>query len=182
MDVLRNAEYRIEWTDSGRARLFNGIFREKYPEVPESTLEKVITLENRYAAGDINGDGRPDAAVVLVARTGGTGVFYYLAVVLNQNGSPINVVTYYLGDRISVKSIEIRRGEVIATLLIRAEDEPMCAKPAVKITRAFIVHGAGLYNARHEPRGVFNIHVQPLLCSLIFILIQSRTAGRFSIV
>jgi hypothetical protein len=57
--------------------------------------------------GDFTGGGLPDAAVVLVSKSGGSGTYYDLTVVLNLNGALQPVRPVHLGDRIAVRAIGI---------------------------------------------------------------------------
>jgi hypothetical protein len=139
MELLRNAEYRSEWPASGKAKLTDGSYREKY--VPGSATQLVITLSDHHAIGDLNGDGAEDAAVVLLSDPGGSGTFYDLAVLVSQNGSPRHVATEKLGDRIVVKSLAIRSGEIAIILLTRKPGEPMSAEPKVEVTKRFKLQG-----------------------------------------
>jgi hypothetical protein len=135
MEVLRNAEYQSEWPASGKARLTDGSYREKY--VPGAATELVIRLSDHHAIGDLNGDGAKDAVVILVSNPGGSGTFYDLAVLVSQNGSPKHVATKALGDRIVVKSLAIHSGEIAINLLVRKPDQPMSAEPKVEVTKKF---------------------------------------------
>ena len=68
----------------------------------------VESIEGEVVAfGDLNGDGKKDAAVIINENTGGTGQIRILAVVINQNGKPYNIASQKLGDRISINSINI---------------------------------------------------------------------------
>lgn len=135
MELLRNAEYKSEWPASGKAKLTDGSYREKY--VPGAATELVIRLSDHHAIGDLNGDGAKDAAVILVSNPGGSGTFFDLAVLVSQDGSPKHVATEALGDRIVVKSLAIQSGEIAITLLARKPDEPMSAEPKVEVTKKF---------------------------------------------
>ena len=146
MELLRNAEYQSEWPANGKAKLTDGSYREKY--LPGAATELVIRLSDRHAIGDLNGDGAKDAAVVLVSDPGGSGTFYDLAVVVNQNGSPKHVATEALGDRIFVKSLVIESGEIAITLLAREPDEPMSAEPKVEVTKKLKLRGDKLVELR----------------------------------
>ncbi len=135
MQALPDAEYPVDFARTGRAQLRNGVFEETV--VPGSATKTRIMLGNQRAAGDLNGDGIPDAAVTLVANPGGSGTFTYLAAVIAQDGTAKPVASVLLGDRIIVESIAIESGEIIVTLLTREPDEPMAARPTVERKRKF---------------------------------------------
>ena len=143
---LPNAEYPIELASSGKAQLKNGVFEE--PVAPGAAITTTIRLGKELAVGDVNGDGAEDAAVTLVVQPGGSGVFTFLALVLNDNGTAKPVTSILIGDRIVVESLAIQPGTVVVTMLTRNPDEPVSAAPAVEVRRAFKVRGNHLLEER----------------------------------
>jgi len=143
---LPNAEYPIEFASSGKAQLKDGVFEE--PVVPGAATTTRIRLGKGLAVGDVNGDGAEDAAVTLVVQPGGSGVFTFLALVLNDNGTARPVTSILIGDRIVVKSLAIQPGTVIVTMLTRNPGEPMSAAPTVEVRRVFKVRGNHLLEER----------------------------------
>jgi hypothetical protein len=139
LDALPNAEYPIEFTSSGKAQLKGGVFEE--PIAPGAATKTTIRLGKEQAAGDMNGDGAEDAVVTLVAQPGGSGVFTFLALALNDNGRAKPLASVLLGDRILVKSLAIHSGTVVVTMLTRKPGEPMSATPTVEVRRIFKVRG-----------------------------------------
>ncbi len=133
--AMRNSPFPIEGATNGMASLMNGSFEEE--SAPGSSMKFKVQLGNILAVGDLNNDGQSDAAVNLVVESGGSGTFTYLAVVLNQNNTPKPAASTFLGDRIQLDSIEINSGTLIVNYLDRAPDQPMSAKPVVKVTRSF---------------------------------------------
>ncbi len=137
--VLPNAEYPIQIASTGKAQLKNGVFEE--PVAPGAATKTTIRLGKEQAVGDVNGDGAEDAVVTLVVQPGGSGVFTYLALVLNDNGRAKPLASVLLGDRILVKSLAIHSGTVVVTMLTRKPSEPMSATPTVEVRRTFKVRG-----------------------------------------
>lgn len=133
LDALKNAEYQSEYPASRKAKLTDGTYKEKV--TPNSPTELVIKLD-QVAVGDLNGDGAPDAAVVLIAQPGGSGTFYDLAAVLNQNGTPKHVASALLGDRIKINSITVQAGEIVVDMVIQGPKDPM-TKPTLAVTRKY---------------------------------------------
>ena len=84
-DTLANMTYQSEWTQSGTAPLENGQYSE--PAAPGSATLTKVSLTEHVAFGEL--DGQPAAAVILVTDPGGSGTFYELAVVVEQNGQPV---------------------------------------------------------------------------------------------
>lgn len=116
---LKNATYSIP--EQGNVTLTNGSYTRKSGD-PLS-----VTLGNKMAIGDINGDGVQDAAVVLRVNTGGSGVFVYLAVLVDNNNTLNNISTLFLGDRVQVKSLSILESNKIRIkMLVRGPNDAAC--------------------------------------------------------
>jgi hypothetical protein len=115
--ILANATYQIP--DHGSVTLTNGQYQGDHFSV---TLGKAIAI------GDLNQDGTDDAAVILAVETGGSGTFMYLAT-LTQSPSdklPSNPDTYFLGDRVQIKSLTIKNGAIRVKMLKAKPTDPMC--------------------------------------------------------
>ena len=83
-DVLHNAEYVTPWSQNERVRLQDGVFSRKL-----EIGREVWQLRDPIAFGDLDNDGIDDAAVVLTYHGGGSGTFFNLLAVLNENGAPV---------------------------------------------------------------------------------------------
>ena len=141
VDALKNAEYRSEYVGDGRAKLVNGVHVEK--ESPNSAIETRMTLSDTMATGDLDGDGVADAAVVLVTNTGGTGHFYELAAVLNENGQPKHAASVLLGDRVRIMSLTIKDGQITVRMITQGPDDPM-STPTLEVTNKYKLEGGKL--------------------------------------
>ena len=122
--------------------LSNGLFEE--PAAPGSAARAATRLHDKRAAGDLNADGIPDAAVVLVYQGGGSGTFYSLSVLLGTGlgkSAPTNDVS--LGDRIGIDAVRIEGGRVTVDTLDRRPGEAL-ATTSVRVTRVFQVTGGTL--------------------------------------
>jgi hypothetical protein len=142
--ALHNAEYPVDFTSTGKARLKDGVFEESVAPGSETR----IWLAKERAFGDLNADGAEDAAVLLVVDPGGSGTFTYLVPVINEKGIAKPLAGVLLGDRIKLKSISIQSGSIVATMLTRKPDEPMSAEPKVEVTRKFKLQGDRLVEVR----------------------------------
>jgi heat shock protein HslJ len=83
-------------------------------------------VDHGLPTGDLDGDGLPDAVVLLRLNTSGTGNFTYAAAVLDAFGNPVPTETTLLGDRISVKSLGIEGGVLTAELIAQGPGDPLC--------------------------------------------------------
>lgn len=135
MRALPNAEYPIDFTNTGKAQLKDGVFEQSV--APSSSIKTKIRLGKEQSFGDVNGDGAEDAAVTLVVDPGGSGTFTYLALVINEKGTAKPVSSILLGDRIVVKSLAIQQGNIVVTMLIRKPNESMSKEPKFEVTRTF---------------------------------------------
>jgi len=131
------------------AYLINGqtvTLKDGYSDVAQAdSSAKIITsyLGNPIF-GDLNNDGFADTAFILTQQSsGGSGVFYYMALALGgSNGTVIGKNALLLGDRISPVSVENNNGTIVVTYLDRQPNEPMTATPSVTVVRNFkIVNG-----------------------------------------
>jgi len=98
----------------------------------DSPPERVV-LAARHEA-DIDGDGDAEAIVVLERETGGSGRFFYLAVV---DDAEAVAPTHLLGDRVEIMALATI-ADVIEVVLVRAgESDPLCCpgeKSALRFT------------------------------------------------
>ena len=141
---LENAEYMSEFVSGGKARLRDGRYREK--AAPGSASEVVVTLSDMRAAGDLDGDGRDDAAVILVISSGGSGTFYYLAAVLNREGKAFHEASVYMGDRIRVRGLAVREGRIEIDMTVQGPGDPM-VRPTLETSRRYRLKGHRLVAA-----------------------------------
>ena len=141
LEMLKSTEYASEWPADGVAKLTDGTYREKIME--GSASEIVIVMHPICAIGDLNGDGTEDAIVVLVSSGGGSGSFYTLEAVLNQDGKPKHLGTAFLGDRADLKSITVDSGKITVEMTTHGPNDPMCC-PSLEVTQVYEMQGETL--------------------------------------
>ena len=123
--------------------LVDGRF-EGEPFVPGAATRPVVTLvPDTMATGDLTGDQIDEAVVALAQNSGGSGVFLYLAVVMDARGGPANIATVRLGDRIRITELEIAEGRLVADLVEHTPEDAMCC-PTRKVRRAWLLQGGEL--------------------------------------
>lgn len=132
---LSNAEYRLPFSPDAVVRVRDGKWSRDDSDGPET-----LTIADRGLRGDLDGDGYPDAVVLMVYWGGGSGVFHYLAVVRNERGHPRHFSSVGLGDRVKVGAMVLNEGRVTVSLIVQGENDPMCC-PTVPTTRTFALAG-----------------------------------------
>jgi hypothetical protein len=104
-------------------------------------------LTAHQAAGDLNGDGRDDAAAVIVRAGGARGSFYYLVAALAGRSSgdkpPVARATntYFLGPSIQVQQFEVASGKIHVYYLAYAPGDKTDSPPSLVEDVRFVVQG-----------------------------------------
>ena len=144
---LANHTYPSEFSATGRVTLKAGQYSE--PAAPDSASLMAVELITS-AAGDLNGDGRADAAAILVTNAGGSGSFYELAVVIAQGQGEEVMSVALLGDRTPVTHLSIRDEKVIVELRTRGPDDPMAVTTRTE-RRQYIWRNGQLVRSQPAP-------------------------------
>jgi heat shock protein HslJ len=152
-ETLRNLEYR------GAAEQPVTLADGRWQGVPfapgGAERPRVELARNGIARGDIDGDGRDEAAVLLLESGGGTGMNHYVAVVAERDGAPRNVATALLGDRVQIMRFSVEAGRVVVEAVVSGPDEPMCC-PTQKVRWTLVLAGSQLEKAE-EPLGTVGL-------------------------
>ena len=130
-----NATY---WIEGVPFKLTHG--RSERTIVPGSATRMTTAIIDRPVHGDLNGDGYPDAAVVLIHDPGGSGTFYYAAAAIYSDQGYKGTNAMLLGDRIIPKIIELTNYFINIEYADRLPAEPMSAKPSVDRQSFFVVN------------------------------------------
>jgi len=110
----------------GTVRLADGRW-EGEPYAPGGASRPTLTLGRDFrVTGDLDGDGREEAIVVLAEGSGGSGSYNYLAVVRREGRVLRNVATIALGDRVAIRSARIEAGTLHAGVLRAGPGDAMC--------------------------------------------------------
>jgi heat shock protein HslJ len=121
-----NSSYSIE---DQEIRLVNGIAEN--PVAPNAASKMRTQVWGEPKMADINGDGKLDAALILIHSGGGSGTFYYFAAAVNEENSYKTTRTVLLGDRIEPTNIEVAGKRTTINYLDRAPGEAFSVKPTL---------------------------------------------------
>jgi len=136
IETLKNGEYYSAWYDE-MVQLTNGQYFREYPGSASGLY--IGIFKDLIALGDLNNDGEKDAAVVLDSRGGGSGHFYEIAVMINEDGNPRYLLSEKLGDRVIINSITIQSGEIILNMVVHGPDDGLCCPSVEKIFKYKLV-------------------------------------------
>ena len=125
-----NATYVI---DGKPVTLLNG--KAEVSAAPGSAMKVETTVFGEPITGDLNNDGKSDAAVILVQNLGGSGTFYYAAVAVNTGNTAVGTNAVLMGDRIAPQTEEIRNGQLIVNYADRNPGEPMTTQPSRGVSK-----------------------------------------------
>ncbi|MGQ9802078.1 MAG: hypothetical protein ACUVRL_10515 [Candidatus Saccharicenans sp.] len=133
--LVKNFEYRMT-NESTKYKLENGHYESGSP------TEDYINLRLEAASfGDLNNDGKTDAAVILVANYGGSGSFYELTALISGEGLWLQTNNLELGDRVQVNNLRVENGTVVVDLLIHGPEDPMCCPSQPRSLRFRVMNG-----------------------------------------
>lgn len=130
--VVKPDVMNISYTIDGEEFILVNGRAEKTVEVELDgfTMKNSLMVIEEPVYADVDKDGDVDGAVWLVNDSGGTGSFFYGALVINNsNKSFSSTEGMFLGDRISPKNITFKEGRIVYSFLERGMDEPMSAEP-----------------------------------------------------
>ncbi len=119
VDVLKNTTYHTPYYDR-TVKLTDGSYTES-----SGTYAYTVTFQGA-AFGDLNGDGKNDAAVIIAENGGGSGTFISLITFDTENGLPKQTGEAKLGDRVMVKSADISSGVVHLDMVVHGPNDGLC--------------------------------------------------------
>jgi hypothetical protein len=118
---IRNADYQIGFTDVPRTvQLTNGVFQQGAADYME------IRLTDFVALGDLTGDGVNEAAALISENYGGTGVFVFLALYVEQAGRPVFLTSAFIDDRPAIDSVRFDGSEIFLEATTHGAEDPFC--------------------------------------------------------
>jgi hypothetical protein len=140
-DMLLNGTYLTPFYNR-TVTLVNGSYSES-----NGINSYFVQMLNVYAFGDLNGDGKDDAAVILAESSGGSGTFVSVVAILNQNGTPHQASQAQLGDRQVVNSVDISSGVIHLDMVVHSPNDPLCC-PSLPQKQNYWLIGSKLWLMR----------------------------------
>lgn len=128
MSDVKNISYIVE---GYKFDMKDGVAKVKYDTDTDSASENTLIMFGEPVYGDLDADGDEDAVAWLVNDLGGSGLFFYAVIVVNDNGDYKSTNALILGDRIAPQTLEIHNGLAVFNYAVRRDDEPMTASPSV---------------------------------------------------
>ncbi len=123
---VKNISYKI---DGETFNLQNGVAIKEI--APGSATKQTVRMFGEPVYGDLNGDEKDDAAVMLSSDTGGSGTFYYAVLAIATGTTYISTNSLLLGDRIAPQTVEIHNGRALYNYVERKSGEPMTTRPSM---------------------------------------------------
>lgn len=131
---IRNAHYELGAADTLQVVKFtDGKFEQG---IPGSDNFMSIALTDFIAVGDLDEDGRDEIAALVSENYGGTGVFVFLAIYVNRDGTPTFQASTIVDDRPQLNELSVENGEIFLDAVIHGTDDPMCC-PTLKTVRHY---------------------------------------------
>jgi len=107
------------------------------PFVSGGASRPVVTLVDGFRLeGDTDGDGTPEALVLLAESEGGSGTFVHLAIVGRRGRDVSSVATARVGDRVQMRSGAIDAGRIVLDVLEAGPGDAACC-PTEKARRTW---------------------------------------------
>jgi len=145
----RNSTFTL---DGANVTLING-----KSEVAVATDSATLIKTNYFGNevfGDLNDDGKADLAFLISQDGGGSGIFYYVIVALNNADNRVDdsgsaqseyIMTnaIFIGDRISPQSTNINDGRLYVNFADRKSEEAMTMEPSVGVSKIFSIDKNG---------------------------------------
>jgi len=109
-----------------------------------SSRPAVGLIDDFILTGDLNGDGKDEAVVLLWENTGGSATYKYLAVTGMRNNKPYTLDTALIGERVQVRAGRIAGNMIELDVVQQGPGDAACC-PSQKATRYWDLDATGLH-------------------------------------
>lgn len=144
-----NTSYII---DNKKIELVNG--QASQPATDNSASQVVTKIFETSTEVDLDMDSRKDSAVILTQDSGGSGIFYYVAVALNTEDGYVGTNAILLGDRISPQNINFKENIIIVNYADRNSDEPMTAPATIAKSKYLAIENGQLIEIPNQKEDI----------------------------
>jgi hypothetical protein len=118
-DALAQVRYATTMAPRGGVRL------DTTQDITDSTGAQRTSIV-LAARGDISGDNKPEAIVVLFSDSGESGKFLDLVPIFSESSGPRPGRPTYLGDRVRADSLWVGDGNVFLRIVTHGPSDPAC--------------------------------------------------------
>ncbi|HET6821614.1 MAG TPA: Gmad2 immunoglobulin-like domain-containing protein [Anaerolineales bacterium] len=134
VEEIRNAQYQPGTAEGSQlVQLTDGKFEQGTPGSEDFISVQVTDF---VAIGDLDADGTEEAAALISENYGGTGVFVFLAVFSQVDGTWTFQTSSMVDDRPELRKLSIANNEIFLDAVIHGADEPMCC-PTLRTMRHY---------------------------------------------
>ncbi len=134
VEEIRNAQYQLGTAEGSQVvQLTDGTFEQGTPGSEDFISVQVTEF---VTTGDLDADGTEEAAALISENYGGTGVFVFLAVFSQVNGTWTFQTSSMVDDRPELRELSIANNEIFLDAVIHGTDEPMCC-PTLRTMRHY---------------------------------------------
>ena len=155
MDEYRNLGFQGIYDNP--VTLHDGVYEGEPFVAGGASRPRVQLVEDIHLRADLDGDGAEEAVVLLAESSGGSGVMTYLALVSWRDGTPENLDTVLIGDRVQIRSLALEQGELILELTTAGPKDPACC-PTRKTRTSYRVQNGRLVEASSKDQGAVSLH------------------------
>lgn len=112
--------------------------------LPDSSSTETTEIFGKPIFGDITGDGKDDAVLMVAQYGAGTGQFYYVTVAIGTPDGFRGMDSVFVGDRIAPQNISIEKsGRIAVNYADRGADEPFTTEPSFGKTLYLVYNSTG---------------------------------------
>lgn len=104
----------------------------EHAAAPGTATRNTLRVVGDLVSGDVTGDGKPEAALLLSNDPGGSGTFYYAVLAIDDGGTWKATNALPLGDRIKPEGIEFKDNRFVYRFLERTPGQPMADAPTIE--------------------------------------------------
>ena len=121
------------------------------------SLPTIGLVDSFRRTGDLDGDGRNEAVVLLWESSGGSGTNLFVAAVARNERSIVNLGVSLIGDRIQIKSAGVVNGEIRLEVVQPGPNDPACC-PTQTAIRSWRLSANGLDERKAVITGTLSLN------------------------